>query len=293
MSLNIASANAYNQACGYSPEAIRIIQREVAATVTGAFNDQTATRIHAWQGGARMRTLTADGKMGPMSLGTLIGELTRSGRAADATTLAAFPNVLPPGVSPPAGTVVDPVVEFRAVTVTPIALRAFGAGWMMGGSFRVIARFNHPSGCGRFEYRQRIKGTATVQQGRFTGTPSLATWVATGPVANAASSFEIPGGLPTAFAEDGQIVGGVVHRFGHRSAPAHVATGIEDRYLPTQATGCEYKAQDTYGLRGSTRPTGLRIKLDILWQGRIIDTSRANTVIRTLHWGAKKDDIIV
>lgn len=293
MSLNTATANAYNQGRNYSADAIRIVQREVAAPVTGAFNTQTASRIHAWQGGARMRSLTPDGKMGPVSLGTMVGELTRAGRTTDAATLAAFPIVLPPGVSPPAGTEADPVVEFRAVTVTPIALRAFGSGWMMGGSFRVIARFNHPSGCGRLEYRQRIKGTATVQRGRFTGAASLATWVATHPVESAASFFEIPGGLPRDFVEDGQIVAGVVHRFGHRSAPAHIGTGIEDRYLPSQASGCEYRAQDTYGLRGNSRLTGLRIKLDIIWQGRIIDTSRGGAVIRTLHWGAKKDDIIV
>ncbi len=294
MALNIASANAYNRSRGYSADAIRIIQREVGATNTGAFDSQTATRIYEWQGaGGRMRALTQDGKMGPISLGTMIGELMRAGRTADATTLFAFPNVLPPGVSPPGGAAIDPVVEFRAVTVTPIALRGFGAGWMMGGSFRVHARFNPTVNCRPLEYRQLIKGTATVQQGRFTGAPSLATWVATGTVINAASSFQIPGGLPTAFAEDGQVVGGVTHRFGHRSAPAHISTGLEDRYLPAQATGCEYRAQDTYGLRGATRPVGLRIKLNITWQGRIIDTSRANRLVRTLHWGVNKDDIIV
>ncbi len=294
MAFNIASANAYNRSRGYSAEAIRIIQREVGARSTGVFDGETATRIHAWQGAReRMRRLTQDGKMGPISLGTMIGELMRAGRTADAATLFAYPNVLPPGVSPPGGAPIDPVVEFRAITVTPIDLRAFGPGWMMGGSFRVRARFNPTVDCRRYEYRQFIKGTATVQQGRSTGPPAFATWVAAGPVINAAGSFQIPGGLPTSFAEDGQMVGGVIHRFGHRSAPPHVSIGLEDRYLPTQAAGCEYRAQDTYGLRGATRPSGLRIKLDITWQGRIIDTAGGNRILRTLHWRARKDDIIV
>jgi hypothetical protein len=294
-SVNPSAATAYNRSRNYGAGAIRIIQRETGSQVSGAFDPQSATAIHRWQGESRrMASLVRDGKMGPKSLGVMIGELVRRGGAADATVLAGHPHILPPGATPPPGATTDPILEFRAITVTPINLRAFGAGFMMGGSFKIRLKFHPDVDCRRYEYRQRIKGTATLQQGSFSGTVrTLATWSSTGSVKNVASAFQIPGGLPTTFAEDAQITStGAVNRFGHRSSSAVHQTGLEDRYLPRQSDGCEYRAQDTYGLRGTTRPLGLRIRLNIIWQGRVIDTRSGNRVIRTLHWGAKRDDII-
>jgi hypothetical protein len=294
-SLNSSAATAYNRSRNYGAEAIRIIEREVGNPAGGVLNGQGATAIHRWQGESRrMANLVQDGKMGPSSLGVMVGELMRRGSRADATVLAVYPHVLPSGATPAPGSTTDPILEFRAITVTPVNLRAFGAGFMMGGSFKIKLKFHPDVDCRRYEYRQRIKGTATVQQGSFSGTArTLATWSSTGPVKNVASAFQIPGGLPVAFAEDGQTTStGAVNRFGHRSSPAVQQTGLEDRYLPRQSDGCEYRAQDTYGLRGTTRPLGLRIRLNIIWQGRVIDTRSGNRVIRTLHWGAKRDDII-
>jgi hypothetical protein len=311
--LNIAAANNYNVGRHYSAAVIRVIQREVGAPQTGQFDAPTAKQIYAWQGAsARLVALTPDGKMGARSLGTLIAELSQQGKTADVALLTAFPHTLPPGFAAPAGSLA-PILEFRAVTVTPLGLRAAGAGFNMGGSFRVIIRFNPALNCRSFEYRQFIRGTATLQRGTFaTGSPpSLATWSPTAPACDASRCFEIPGGLPTTLREDGQIIGGTratgsppagqccqsltggrIERFGYRSSPPVHRTGLEDRYLPSQATGCEYRARDTYGLSGTSRPTGLRIRLRIVWQGRVIDTSRGNRIIATRHWGVRGDDII-
>lgn len=295
MSLNIPSANSYNRAQNYTPEAIRIIQREVGTATTGSFNDQTATRIYDWQRAPnRMRSLTPDGKMGPVSLGTMIAELNRSGRSADALALSRFPNVLPPGAAPPAGADINPIVEFRAITLTPIDLRASGAGFKMGGRFKIQLRLNPSSDCSRYQYRQFIKGSVSLQQGRFIGTPhTLANWRATGALHNAMHDFRVPGGLQPHFTEDGEMRHGRAHHFGHRSAAPVNEPGLEDRYLPTQASGCEYRGMDTYGLEGRSRPVGLRIKMKITWQGRVIDTANSNRIIDTRHWGVDRDDVIV
>jgi hypothetical protein len=183
------------------------------------------------------------------------------------------------------------VVAFRAVTLVPIGFRALGAGFKMGGRFKVEMRLD-PADAARYEYRQYIKGTATVQQGTFTGAHTLANWRATGPLHNAQNDFAIPGGLQTSFTEDGQVASGHVHRFGHRSASAVNGADLTDRYRPSQASGHEYLAIDTYGLAGNSRPVGLRVHVKLMWQGRIIDTRAGNRTVRTLHWKVEKDDII-
>ena len=184
------------------------------------------------------------------------------------------------------------VREFRATTIVRPGLRADGAGFFAGGQFIVRARFD-PGDCARYEYRQHIRGTAFLLPGIFGGTPpSRANWIPTGIPRDASSDFEIPGGLATTFKEDGQRRGGRTERFGHRSGSQVLRQGLEDRYLPNRADGCEYKARDTWGIRGTARPRGLRIQIDILYRGRIIDTAESNRVVRTLHWGVKIDDII-
>ncbi len=47
------------------------------------------------------------------------------------------------------------------------------------------------------------------------------------------------------------------------------------------------------GLEGRSRPLGLRIKMKITWQGRVIDTANGSRIIDTRHWGVDRDDVIV
>jgi hypothetical protein len=297
MALNAAAATTNNRARRYSADAVRIIQREVRGDATGAFDDQTATRIFDWQGGSgRLGRLTPDGEMGPASLGSMIGELTRAGNTADAVLLSQFPHILPTGVAPPPGAQVDPVVEFKAISLLPTTLKTDGgAGWTMSGRFQVRLLLNPNLNPERFEYRQFIRGTASAQRGAFqTGVPpSLATWTATGPVVDAASSFNTPGGLQQSFAEDGTTQHGVILHYGRRSAaPIHQAQiGWEDFYLPTQATGNEYHSMDNPAVSGTPRIVGLRARLSLDFSGRVIDTTDGR-IVRSLQWAIRGDDIM-
>jgi hypothetical protein len=184
------------------------------------------------------------------------------------------------------------VREFRAITIVPAGLRADGAGFFAGGQFIVRAKFD-AGDCARYEYRQHIKGTAVLIPGTFTASPpSRGNWVPTGIPRDAGPDFEVPGGLTSTYKEDGQQRGGRTERFGHRAHAQVLRQGLEDRYLPDRPTGCEYKLRDTWGLRGTSRPTGLLVRIDITYRGRIIDTADGDSVVKTLHWGVHIDDII-
>ncbi len=293
-SLNANSATTYNRGRRYSADVVRIIEQQVGARPDGRFTDDDARRIFDWQGSSRrFASLVPDGKFGPASNGVLIAELGRS-QPDLARQLTSFPYVLPPGAVLPTGADSRPVLQFRATTITSMALRGMGSGWKMSAEF-VVRLFLNPSvDASRYEYRQFIRGTCTLQPGRFTGTtPSRASWVHTARPADARSQFSNPGGLPARQSEDGQRVRGRTFRYGHRSANPVQERGLEDRYLPDQAGGHEYRARDVPGISGTTRPRGLRIRIDLNFQGRVIDVRDSNRVIRTLAWRYQGDDIIV
>ncbi len=187
----------------------------------------------------------------------------------------------------------DLVHEFRVRTLVPIGLRSKGAGFLLGGRFQVVVRLDPNVDCQRFEYRQYIRGIARIQPGRFVGTDrSRSNWRPIGRSREASAAFQIPGGLTRSWTEDGQITPQGVQRFGYRDAGACTTNGLEDRYLPDQRYGHEYHARDTYGLLGSTRPEGLRIRLKIAWQGRIIDTHDDGRILAKRIWAIQADKMI-
>jgi hypothetical protein len=189
------------------------------------------------------------------------------------------------------------ILEFRQIVDIPCGLAEWPAtgspGFIMGGRFHVLLRLNPRGNCAKYEYRQFIKGTCTAQRGHFNGPVSLTNWQADGPELDRSSVFQIPGGLDGAtFHEDGMIVNGIVSRMGYRTAPALMAQGIEDRYLPNQTTGCEYHAMDTYGLRDTTRVVGTRFRLHFWFEGRVIDRQSHDRVVSRLNWEVQGDDIV-
>jgi len=185
------------------------------------------------------------------------------------------------------------VDSFRVTTLVPVGLRADGAGFVMGGRFKVEASFSPSAQAPKYEYRQFLKGGAFVQFGRFTSSPpSRANWTHTAPRHDAKNDFGIPGGLSPNFREDGQVINGRTYRFGYRIALPVNQTGLVDHYLPNQPNGDRYEAIDTYGLRGSQRTTGLKVYMWLQFQGRIIDTSRGGAAVRDLYWKIEHEDII-
>jgi len=185
------------------------------------------------------------------------------------------------------------------ITYTPVlapAIRAEGAGFACVGRGRVTVEFGRPGmrNVSRYQYRQYIKGSCTLQRGNFSGTPhSRENWVAIELPQSGNNLFAIPGGgLQAGFTEDGEVSNGTAFYFGYRTNPAVSREGLEDYYIPNQQTGDRYVNLDTFGIRGPSRPSGLRIIFDITWEGRIVDTSRGNLPVMVKSWNSAVDQII-
>jgi hypothetical protein len=148
-------------------------------------------------------------------------------------------------------------------------LRANGAGWMLRGRFSIRVRFEPAPDVSRYEYRQYIRGTAWTQAGQFPEdeTPSVENWTPSAPRVNAAALFEIAGGLPTSWTEDGQGS----ECFGHRDAAGVSRAGLVDRYSPDQANGDSYELVDTYGFEGTNRVFGTKLFFDLRYRFVIVD----------------------
>lgn len=294
MVLNVNSANRYNRNRGYSSPLVRIIRREVGVDETGPIGPRTSKAIHAWQQRQVLPNLTADGKFGPRSLGRMIQSLETAGRRDEVALARTFPH----HDFAAAEDAETNILEFRAIQVNPIKLRALRAGYWCKGKFRVVIRFHPECDASRYEYRQYIKGFATTQMGRFTSaTPSMANWVSTDVLVDQSSTFKVPGGsLSNSYQEDGLLrEGSPIARYGYRSRPPsrETETTAEDRYIPDQASGHVYRCTDTPGLADPlARPFGLRIRQKFMFQGRIIDTSRGNKIVATRHWKLEGDYII-
>jgi hypothetical protein len=86
MSLNRNSAIQYNNWCGYSQKAIGIIQFFVKAGTVGYFDNQTVEKIYQMQQSPLYGFApgSADGMVGPSTLGVMIMELEHVSRMTEA-----------------------------------------------------------------------------------------------------------------------------------------------------------------------------------------------------------------
>lgn len=178
--------------------------------------------------------------------------------------------------------------------ITPPRLAADGQGFAFVGQFRVIMQLDPLSDWTKLQYRQYIKGSCFLYHGSFSSLAhSRANWSARGLPGSGNQYFGVPGGLTNDYTEDGEVINGTPYKFGYRNNPPLVASGIEDRYLPSQRAGRIYHALDTFGMRGARRETGLRIIYQLHYEGRIIDTtlSGSQTIVRR-RWSITADDII-
>lgn len=170
-------------------------------------------------------------------------------------------------------------------------INADGNGFAFVGKFSVTALFGEGD-VSQFEYRQYIKGSCTLQYGSFRGNhPTINNWVAPPLRQNGNHLFAIPGGLHTHYTEDGEIINGRSTYFGHRTNPSTQSYGLEDRYIPNQPTGNQYVNLDTYGIRGTSRTSGLRIQYHLFYMGTIINNITGNTH-KYITWDINADNII-
>lgn len=293
MALNMSSARTYNRDRHYSVHAIWVIQRQMGVSTSGSFDDATIRAVYAWQGSPdRITTLTKDGKFGPKSLGCMLAEMRRGPMSTDIAELNPYPHTLPAG-SGPAETVIVPV--FTITDQVSLALRGDGGGWQFRGRFRVNIRLNNTlANPGRYQYRQHIRGSATSTPGAFApGVPrTLANWSATGAPVDHRSQFSVPGGLSaTLFREDGVTAATGTRKYGYRSSLAFAATGEEDRYLPRQEDGEEYICVDTFGILGTRRVLGTRLRLNLDYKGVVVDVLNSGRVVMQKTWSYSGDDI--
>ncbi|MEK0189451.1 peptidoglycan-binding domain-containing protein, partial [Microcoleus anatoxicus] len=70
--IDIKAAIDYNNAQGYSKDAIKLIQRVVGAAQTGVFGEDTVKKIAGWQSAHRLKR---DGKVDPNTLWSIVTEL--------------------------------------------------------------------------------------------------------------------------------------------------------------------------------------------------------------------------
>ena len=181
------------------------------------------------------------------------------------------------------------VESFEHTTIVTPALRGDGNGFMAGGQFTVRIRLGG-SDFEHGQYRQYIRGTATLQQGEFVGTPSLATWRPLRDPESVGRLFAVPGGLQENYREDGERRHGRVYRFGYRRGDGIQEEGLEDRYVP-HPDGPQYRLRDTWGLRGTSRPVATKIRIRVHYKGEVIDDRRPDTAVETREWSYRIDDL--
>jgi hypothetical protein len=297
MSLNKSSAISYNKGRDYSQQAITIIQAFAGATTTGSFDNQTVEAIYNMQKSPNFPFTSADGKVGPKTLGLIILELENAGRMSDAAILRAYPYTIQ-GV---AGEI-NPVESFTQWTSDPLKLRTDGLTWYsMVGVFSLKLKLS-PSipDPKRYEYRQKIKGEAWSQMGSWNATKT--SWEASGSWVNEGDKFLVPaeGSIPKGlnkdrWKEDGEIIsGGKIERFGHRAQNATTSQGLVDCYVPNQ-NGYEYILKDTFGFKRNTNyVSGAKLWIELFYMGYVIDNQKPvdNQVILSKQWHYKCEDIL-
>lgn len=182
------------------------------------------------------------------------------------------------------------VLSFDHTTILRPTLNGDGAGFFAGGQFSVRVRLSSSEGCEHFQYRQYIRGTATLQQGEFVGAVALANWRATRDPESVGHLFAVPGGLRLNDVEDAEQRGGQVYRFGYRTGAAVREEGLEDRYVP-HPNGPQYRLLDTWGLRGRTRPNATRIQIRVHYTGKVIDVRSPEQPLLTREWSYRLDEL--
>ncbi|MEZ6132279.1 MAG: hypothetical protein R3C59_26760 [Planctomycetaceae bacterium] len=198
--------------------------------------------------------------------------------------------------------------SFRATTIRRMAIRPLGGspGWLeVKKSFRVVINFAPGIDFHRYQYRQFIKGSASIEEGSYTGAASVANWRSAGRTPISVNSvFGVPPtGLTPSFREDGAMEGGRVVHYGRQIPGTRQHGNVpEDRYFMDGGLGC-YRATDNVGLEVPPGRTfvvagrnvvrsGLRIRMNILFQGCIVDTTRSDHKLQTLHWSVRSDLVL-
>lgn len=293
--LNHGKAIDYNTGRKFSQKAIGIIQTVVNAPTKGVWDGPSVSQVHKFQTG-KSQLGTPDGKVGPKTLGAIIGELQWVHRTADASVLKDYHYEMPSTPNQPGA--VNPVVEFAQAMSSSFRFEKFrgwdpGLGrttdrWRAACVFNVVVDLNpliKSDDLLKYEYRQFIRGGVWS---RTTDKP----WT-TPPNANSAfdipdRDFVIPGykkadsgcGFPAGapagkgldvngWKEDGELrKDKPTRRFGHRQTAVTVDGKYRDLW-----SGHRYHLSDQPSLTGTWDGRTVEVWIELYFQGFVVEVS--------------------
>lgn len=306
--LNASQAITYNNGKGYSPKAISLMQEVVRAPTKGAWNNDSVTGVYKFQQ-SRPSVGTADGKMGPKTLGAMIGELRYVNRNTDASVLAQYPHVMPSDHVPQGP---DPIVKFQRYPVRDFRFerytRAGKQRWRASCQFDLEIELNNAlpsSELVKYEYRQFICGGvwAWTKGGSETdwsvepnGNAAIRVPSYAGqPLANGLPGRPVGGiGLSNEWKEDGSFQGNTPLMYGYRKTANMDLTDEKDLWLPNMY-GRRYKLRDTPSIAGDWVGWPVQLWIELYFRGYIVEVSRdaddnptVQRVVKTLSWQYQK-----
>lgn len=306
--LNTQQAISYNVGKAYSTKAIGLIQEVVRVPTKGMWNADSVTGVYKFQQ-SRPVVGTADGMMGPKTLGAMIGELRYVNRNADAAVLAQYPHVMPSDHVPQGS---DPVVKFQRYPVRDFRFeRYMKAGqkrWRASCQFDLEIELNNAlpaSELVRYEYRQFICGGIWV----WTHGGSETDWhvepngnaaLRVPPYAGHPASTGLPPqsvggiGLDARWKEDGSYQAGKPLPYGYRKTATMDLSNEKDLWQPAMY-GRRYKLRDTPSIAGDWIGWPIQLWIELYFRGYIVEVTRdaednptVQRVVKKLEWQYQK-----
>lgn len=287
-----SSAITYNNGRNFSQKAIGIIQSVVKAPTIGKWDAQSVTAVNSFQT-QRAPKLSADGKVGPSTLGAVIGELQYAYRKADADVLRSYPHVLP-------GTIDSKVTRFDRTPRSDLHFERYTqAGkprWRASCQFDMSIEIDPSIGAdvANIEYRQFIKGGIWVREGDEdwkvapNGNIALPIPAYAGTSANnELPKPAVPGvGLSSAWKEDGQQKGSNPNLYGYRKTATTNLSREKDFWAPNYY-GHNYQLRDTPSISGWWNNKPIEVWIELYFMGCVVEVQRhpvtdATTVSRVI-----------
>jgi peptidoglycan hydrolase-like protein with peptidoglycan-binding domain len=304
--LNTSNAINYNANRKFSTKAIGIIQSVVNAPTKGLWDTLSVTQVHKFQS-ARSQLGSPDGKVGPKTLGAVIGELQSVKRIGDAAVLKQWSYTMPSAPTQPGA--INPVSAFWQATTMPYRFERFRGidptthrmedRWRAACVFKVHVGLNpnltQEQAC-RYEYRQFIRGNIWVKvDGKD--------WV----FANGALKVPAYGGCQAAIGlprdsvtgdslnehqwkEDGEVRSPKDRYYGHRISALVRDSRCQDEWLP-HGVGHDYYLSDQPSITGTWPKVPIEVWMELYFQGYVVEVeeddqgfTRPIRVVQQKNW---------
>lgn len=316
--VNVSNAISFNNACNYNAEQIKIILRAVGAAPDTQWTAAGVTAVANWQRAAK---LDVDGMVGLASLKKIIEWLTKFGNHADANTLNSYLAAAKASQAAKKAEIGKVVQTFTQQKVVPFRFEkehmtdpqsgVKKPSWAARCTFEVVVKLNPALSKAertRYEYRQYIKGSASVEDGHFNN----GVWSSAGPVVSIASRFEVPGdpkrgmqvGLTPAWKEDGKEaeLGGAAFRFGHRDGAMIDKPRFKNKWWPDRDTGPNLLLQDSPGYSEIYRQNAPRVRIDVQFCGQVVEVTEVEladgyetqvlAIVESKYWSCQFDQTL-